>query len=154
MKRLGVTSSTSVGFGWELGDQHRGFMGGFARGRVTRRRVMYMNGYDAWLCFFRGVGEGFDSRNQKPTSYKFVARLYVRDGEITSGSIRVTHGDQDYVRERTMEHHKRDALDVLDRANVKLGWLSEEDYQTIRQKVEPKCPICEAEQKAAEEGGA
>ncbi|KPJ89331.1 MAG: hypothetical protein AMS17_02435 [Spirochaetes bacterium DG_61] len=27
MKRLGVTSSTSVGFGWELGDQHRGFMG-------------------------------------------------------------------------------------------------------------------------------
>jgi predicted amidohydrolase YtcJ len=27
MKRLDVTSSTSVGFGWELGDQHRGFMG-------------------------------------------------------------------------------------------------------------------------------
>lgn len=27
MKRLGVTSSTSVGFGWELGDQHRGYMG-------------------------------------------------------------------------------------------------------------------------------
>ena len=27
MKRLGVTSSTSVGFGWELGDQHRSFMG-------------------------------------------------------------------------------------------------------------------------------
>jgi predicted amidohydrolase YtcJ len=27
MKRLGVTSSTSVGFGWELGDQHRAFMG-------------------------------------------------------------------------------------------------------------------------------
>lgn len=27
MKRLGVLSSTSVGFGWELGDQHRGFMG-------------------------------------------------------------------------------------------------------------------------------
>ena len=24
---MGVTSSTSVGFGWELGDQHRGFMG-------------------------------------------------------------------------------------------------------------------------------
>jgi hypothetical protein len=27
MKRMDVTSSTSVGFGWELGDQHRGFMG-------------------------------------------------------------------------------------------------------------------------------
>ncbi|GAF81294.1 unnamed protein product, partial [marine sediment metagenome] len=27
MKRIDVTSSTSVGFGWELGDQHRGFMG-------------------------------------------------------------------------------------------------------------------------------
>jgi hypothetical protein len=27
MKRLGVTSSTSVGFGWELGDQHRRYMG-------------------------------------------------------------------------------------------------------------------------------
>ena len=27
IKRLDVTSSTSVGFGWELGDQHRGFMG-------------------------------------------------------------------------------------------------------------------------------
>ena len=27
MKQLDVTSSTSVGFGWELGDQHRGFMG-------------------------------------------------------------------------------------------------------------------------------
>jgi predicted amidohydrolase YtcJ len=27
MKRLDVTSSTSVGFGWELGDQHRSFMG-------------------------------------------------------------------------------------------------------------------------------
>jgi predicted amidohydrolase YtcJ len=27
MKKMGVTSSTSVGFGWELGDQHRGFMG-------------------------------------------------------------------------------------------------------------------------------
>jgi predicted amidohydrolase YtcJ len=27
MKRLDVTSSTSVGFGWELGDQHRGYMG-------------------------------------------------------------------------------------------------------------------------------
>ena len=27
MVRLGVTSSTSVGFGWELGDQHRAFMG-------------------------------------------------------------------------------------------------------------------------------
>lgn len=27
MRRLGVTSSTSVGFGWELGDQHRGYMG-------------------------------------------------------------------------------------------------------------------------------
>ena len=27
MKRLDVTSSTSVGFGWELGDQHRNFMG-------------------------------------------------------------------------------------------------------------------------------
>jgi len=27
MKRLGVTSSTSVGFGWELGDQHRTYMG-------------------------------------------------------------------------------------------------------------------------------
>ena len=27
MKRMDVTSSTSVGFGWELGDQHRSFMG-------------------------------------------------------------------------------------------------------------------------------
>jgi predicted amidohydrolase YtcJ len=27
MKKMGITSSTSVGFGWELGDQHRGFMG-------------------------------------------------------------------------------------------------------------------------------
>lgn len=27
MKKMGVTSSTSVGFGWELGDQHRSFMG-------------------------------------------------------------------------------------------------------------------------------
>jgi predicted amidohydrolase YtcJ len=27
MKRLDVTSSTSVGFGWELGDQHRNYMG-------------------------------------------------------------------------------------------------------------------------------
>ena len=27
MKGMDVTSSTSVGFGWELGDQHRGFMG-------------------------------------------------------------------------------------------------------------------------------
>jgi predicted amidohydrolase YtcJ len=27
MRRLDVTSSTSVGFGWELGDQHRNFMG-------------------------------------------------------------------------------------------------------------------------------
>ena len=27
MKKMDVTSSTSVGFGWELGDQHRGFMG-------------------------------------------------------------------------------------------------------------------------------
>ena len=27
MKRLDVTSSTSVGFGWELEDQYRGFMG-------------------------------------------------------------------------------------------------------------------------------
>ena len=27
MKKMDVTSSTSVGFGWELGDQHRSFMG-------------------------------------------------------------------------------------------------------------------------------
>ena len=97
MKRLDVTSSTSVGFGWELGDQHRGFMGmermkRYMPMRSFKEMGIVASGNADWsvcsanvfegihVCVNRTSETGQDLGQSQTISVMDAIRVYTRNG--------------------------------------------------------------------------
>ena len=102
-------------------------------GQLTKRtkKIMWMDGYDAWLCIFRGIGEtaGWGHREFKPTSYGFT---YVQPQKLLKLSPK--YDDEfarEYVRERTLDLHKYNAGQLINDGFI-LAWLTPEEHKELR----------------------
>jgi len=100
---------------------------------VTKRQVMWTDGYDAWLCVFNGIGDSPRNSYHKPTSYRFT--YYYPNRNIlgkynTQKVITLSKGhtlsDYQRVKERTMELHKAQAGQLI-AGGFKLTWLDLEE---------------------------
>jgi len=104
------------------------------KGRLTKlsRKVMWMDGYDAWLCVFRGVGSevGWGHREFKPTSYGFT---YVQPQKLLKLSPK--YDDEfarEHVRERTLNRHKDSAGQLINDGFI-FAWLTPEEHYQLKE---------------------
>jgi len=96
---------------------------------VVRRRVMYTDGYDAWLCIFQGYGET-DKRSGKGTSVAFTYNQDTREIYLSEGFR--TPFLKETVHDRTVDQFVR-AGQLLEQ-EVKLTWLTERAIEVIQEK--------------------
>jgi len=93
---------------------------------VTQRKVLWMDGYDAWLCAFNGVGDS-PRLTRKPTSYRFTCYYPNTPDVDVQKTITLskghTTGDDWIVKKRTMEYHKGEAGNLI-ALGYRLTWLN------------------------------
>lgn len=103
--------------------------------QVTKRQVMWMDGYDAWLCVFKGIGDTprpkpWQIYQHKPTLYRFTyyyPRNYEKRNYEIQKTITLSKGhtpeDDQYIKERTMKLHRGNAGSLICHG-YKLAWLN------------------------------
>jgi len=91
----------------------------FGEKRPIKRKVFWMDGYDAWLAIFATYGEK-DKRTSKPTSYRFTCDTKAKVIKLSKGS-----NDEfavERVKERTMNLHRFFAGELINKGYT-LTWL-------------------------------
>jgi hypothetical protein len=99
------------------------------RAIIVTRKVLYMDGYDAFVCAISGRGET-EKRTGKPTAYAFTYDqtkhlIYLSEG-YRSETMKNT------VRERTLTFNRYDAGLIIS-SGITLKWLTPEENEQLKQ---------------------
>ena len=99
------------------------------RAVIVTRKVLYMDGYDAFVCAIPGRGET-EKRTGKPTAFAFTYDqtkhlIYLSEG-YRSETMKNT------VRERTLTFNRFDAGLIIN-GGITLKWLTPEESEQLKQ---------------------
>jgi len=100
--------------------------------RKISKKIMWMDGYDAWRCIFSGVGDsvGWGHWEGKPTSYGFT---FIQSQKLLKLSPKFDNEDsRECVRERTLDLHRYNVGQLIN-DGFTFGWLSTEEHQQLRE---------------------
>ena len=96
---------------------------------IVTRKVLYTDGYDAFVCAIQGRGET-EKRTGKPTSYAFTYDqtkhiIYLSEGYRSEST-------KNLVRERTLQFNRFDAGHIISEG-ITLKWLTPEESEQLKQ---------------------
>lgn len=112
---------------------------------IITRRVLYTDGFDAFLCATEGRGET-EKRTGEPTGYSFTYDqtkqvIYLSEGYRAESNKEV-------VRNRTLGERKFEAGSIINRG-ITLKWLTPEENERLKN--EYLATMARGEQHAAED---